>query len=560
MKAPQNIKALALGLILFVGINWLASYFYTRWDLTQDGRYTLSETSENILKKAEKPLIIDVFLAGEFPPAFRKLQSETRQLLEEYAAVNPNVRFEFIDPVPENTSAEKVAQQFNQRGMRPEQVQVRENGKVSQELVFPWATASYEGKSVKIPLLKKALGASPDELVSRSTQNLEYELSNAFYKLLNPKSKRIAVLKGNGELDDRYIADFFSTLRERYFLAPFPLDSIESAPDDTFKALQKFDLVVVAKPTEAFTDVQKYALDQYTMSGGKSLWLLDNVAMETDSLYKNNGTAVALNRNLNLSDMFFKYGIRINPVLVEDLYAAPIVLATGDGNNSNYQQLPWFYFPLVTSDEQHPINSNLDNPIRFEYANQIDLLDNGIAKTVLLHSSNLTKLKGTPTPISLEEVSLEPNPAEYTAGPQNMAVLLEGNFVSAFQNRVLPLEINGEPFRESAAKRTKMIIIADGDLIKNDLDQQGRPLELGFNKFTYDTYGNKEFLLNAANYLLDDNGLINIRSKTVLLPALDMQRAINERSTWQVLVLVLPLVILGLFAAVFLFLRKRSYR
>ena len=560
MKPAQNIKIILAGLVIFVGINLLAPYLYTRWDLTQDRRYTLSETSKNILQKAENTLIIDVFLAGELPPDFRKLQSETRQLLEEYAAVNPHVQFDFINPVPENSSSETVAQDFNQRGMRPEQIQLRENGKVSQELIFPWATASYKEKTVKIPLLKKTLGASPDELVSRSTQNLEYEITGALYKLLNPKNKRIAVLKGNGELDDRYIADFFSTLRESYFIAPFPLDSIESAPENTFKALQKFDLVVIAKPTKAFTDAQKYALDQYTMNGGKSLWLLDKVVMETDSLYSNKGTAVAINRDLNLGDMFFRYGVRVNPVLVEDLYSAPIVLATGEGSNSEYQQLPWFYYPLVTSDEKHPITTNLDNPVRFEYANQIDLLDNEITKTVLLHSSNLSKLKGVPTPISLDDLSLEPDPSAYTAGPQNMAVLLEGNFVSAFKNRVIPLEVSGEPFRESAEKPTKMILVADGDLIKNDIDQQGRPLELGFDKFTFDQYGNKEFLLNAVNYMLDDNGLINIRSKTVHLPALDVQRVANDRNTWQVLVLGLPLAFLAIFGSVFLIFRKSRYR
>jgi gliding-associated putative ABC transporter substrate-binding component GldG len=556
----RYIKTILAGLIVFAGVNLLASYFYTRWDLTQDKRYTLSETSKNIIKKAENTVIIDVFLAGELPPDFRKLQSETRQLLEEYAAVNPNVQFDFINPVPENSSAETVAQDFNQRGMRPEQVQLRENGKVSQELIFPWATASYKGKTVKISLLKKVLGASPDELVSRSTQNLEYAITGAFYKLLNPKSKRIAVLKGNGELDDRYIADLFSTLRESYFIAPFPLDSIQIAPENTYKALQKFDLVVAAKPIKAFTDAQKYALDQYIMNGGKSLWLLDKVVMETDSLYSNEGTAVAINRDLNLGDMFFRYGVRINPVLVEDLYSAPIMLATGEGSNSEYQQLPWFYYPLVTSDEKHPITTNLDNPVRFEYANQIDLLDNGIAETVLLHSSNLSKLKGVPTPISLDDLSLQPDPSAYTAGPQNMAVLLEGNFVSAFKNRVLPLDIKGEAFRESAKEPTKMIIVADGDLIKNDIDQQGRPLELGFDKFTFKEYGNKEFLLNVVNYLLDDNGLINIRSKTVNLPALDVQRVANDRNTWQVLVLGIPLAFLALFGLVFWFFRKRSYR
>ena len=560
MSNKTAIKYLFIALLIFVGLNFVASRFHARWDLTQDGRYTLSETSEKIIDKADAPIVITVFLEGDIPDGFIKLRSETRQLLEEYNAVNPEIKFEFVNPVPENKSAEQAAQEFAKRKMRPEQVQVRSNGKVSQELVFPWAQARFDGKTVKIPLLKKALGATQDELISRSTQNLEYAFSDAFFKLLNPKSKRIAVLKGNGELPDRNIADFFSTLRESYFIAPFPLDSIASAPETTYKALQKFDLVVAAKPTKAFSDAQKYALDQYIMNGGKTLWLLDAVAMETDSLYKHNGTTVALAQNLNLNDMFFKYGVRINPVLVEDLYAAPLVLATGEGAKSQYQQVPWFYYPLVTPSGNHPINTNLDNPIRFEYTGQIDLLNNGIDQTVLLQSSELSKIDGVPSPISLDGLDLEPDPQHYTAGPQNLAVLLEGRFTSAFKNRIKPLEFDDVRFRESDTATNKMIVVADGDLIKNDLDKNGRPLELGFDKFTFKEYGNKEFLLNAVNYLLDDTGLINIRSKTVNLPALDLQRANNERTFWQGLMLGLPLAVLAVFAIVFTYLRKRRYR
>ena len=560
MTSKKVLIFTLVAILSFLGLNYVASKLHCRWDLTQDGRYTLSETSENIISTANDPIIVDVFLEGDIPAGFIKLQSETRQLLEEYATINPEIKFDFVNPVADNKSAQQTAQEFEKRGMRPEEVQVRNNGKVSQQIVFPWAQARYGGKTVKIPLLKKALGATQDELISRSTQNLEYAFSDAFYKLLNPRSKRIAVLKGNGELPDRNIADFFSTLRESYFIAPFPLDSIKSAPETTFKALQKFDLVVAAKPTKAFTDAQKYALDQYIMNGGKTLWLLDAVEMETDSLYKHNGTTVAIPRNLNLNDMFFKYGVRINPVLVEDLYAAPLVLATGVGAQSQYQQVPWFYYPLVTPPGNNPINTNLDNPIRFEYAGQIDLLKNDIQKTVLLQSSELSKINGVPLPISLNGIDLEPDPKRYTAGPQNLSVLLEGRFSSGFKNRVKPMKFDDVRFRESDTASNKMIIVADGDLIKNDLDKNGRPMELGFDKFTFKEYGNKEFLLNAVNYLLDDTGLINIRSKTVDLPALDLQRANDERTRWQGLMLGLPLAFLAIFAAIYTYIRKRRYR
>ncbi|RXG15440.1 protein involved in gliding motility GldG [Leeuwenhoekiella aestuarii] len=554
----QNTKYL-LFLIIIVGILFVSKTAHFRIDLTADGRYTLSETSKDIIAKATGPVIVDVFLEENVPDAFLKLQIETRQLLEEYASANSNIKYAFVNPVPEGAVVEQVAEDFNNRGMRPEQVQLRNNGKVSQEFIFPWAIASYKGRTVPIPLLKKTLGASPDELVSRSVQNLEYAFSDAFYKLLNPKSKRIAVLKGNGEMQDKYIADFFKTLRESYFIAPFPIDSISAKPDTIMAALNKFDLIVAAKPTKAFTDLEKYALDQYTMQGGKSLYLLDQVAMETDSLYRNNGMALATARSLNLDDFFFKYGIRINPVLVEDLYAAPLVLATGEGNDSQYSQLPWFFYPLVTPEENHPINTNIDNPVFFKYANQIDLLDTSVEKTVLLQSSVLSKLDGVPLPISLESITTEPSPENYSAGSQNLAVLLEGEFTSAFKNRILPIEKSQIPFRESAIRKTAMIVVADGDLIKNDLDQYGRPLELGFDKFTFKEYGNKEFLLNAVNYLLDDSGLINIRSKNIVLPALDIQKTTNDRYTWQALTIGLPLAMLLFFGVIYTYLRKRRY-
>ena len=554
----QNTKYL-LSLVIIVGILIISKMAHFRIDLTTDGRYTLSETSENIIAKATDAVIVDVFLEENVPDAFLKLQIETRQLLEEYASANSNIKFAFVNPVPEGAVVEQIAEDFNNRGMRPEQVQLRNNGKVSQEFIFPWAIASYKGQTVRVPLLKKTLGASPDELVSRSVQNLEYAFSEAFYKLLNPKSKRIAVLKGNGEMQDKYIADFLKTLRESYYIAPFPLDSISAKPDTVMAALNKFNLIVAAKPTEAFTDLEKYALDQYTMQGGKSLYLIDQVAMETDSLYLNNGRALATARSLNLDDFFFKYGIRINPVLVEDLYAAPLVLASGEGNNSQYSQLPWFFYPLVSPEENHPISTNIDNPVFFKYANQIDLLDTPVEKTVLLQSSVLSKLNGVPLPISLESITTEPSPENYSSGNQNLAVLLEGQFTSAFINRILPIENSQIPFRESAIRKTAMIVVADGDLIKNDLDHNGRPLELGFDKFTFKEYGNKEFLLNAVNYLLDDSGLINIRSKSIVLPALDIQKTTNDRYTWQALTLGLPLVMLLIFSFVYTYLRKRRY-
>jgi len=475
-------------------------------------------------------------------------------MLEEFSAYNSNIKFTFTNPLEESTNAEKTAQDFHKRGMSPARVSVQENGKTSEALVFPWAVAKLGGKKVQIPLLKNKLGATDEERVSNSVQQLEYAIANALNKLIYLKKKKIAVMRGNGELPDAQLADFIKTLQEYYFMAPFTLDSVAENPQETLKELKKYDLLIEAKPTQAFTEKEKYVLDQYTMQGGKSLWLTEAVAMETDSLLNPAGKAFALPRDLNLGDFFFSYGIRINPVLINDIYSAPIILASGQGNNTRFNPYPWFYSPLTTSPNDHPIINNIE-AVKFEYANQIDTLANNLQKTILLSSSPQTRVEGTPREISLELVNQEPNLATYKDGEQPLAVLLEGRFTSVYKNRVKPFAIE-HPQEESTP--TKMLVISDGDVIKNDL-QQGKPLELGFERYTGNTYGNKEFLLNAVNYMLDDNGLIDIRSKEITIAFLNEQKAANERQKWQIINLVLPLLILGGFAFVFNFFRKRKY-
>ena len=543
-------------------VNYAASLGYERLDLTQDKRYTLSDPAKEILDQIKSPLIIDVFLEGDFPSEFKKLHNETRFLLEEINDYNSNVSFIFSNPVEDHSDPEQIAQQFSQFGMTPLPLKVKRNGKESAQTIFPWATANHNGKAVPISLIKNIAGATPEEFVYASTQNLEYAFIEGFNKLINSKTKKIAVLKDNGELEDARVADFFRKLGETYSIAPFPMNSALENPEQSLRALQNtFDLIIVAKPTKAFTDRQKLVLDQYILNGGNSLWLIDQVAMENDSLRTNNGKALAFPRELNLNDLFFKYGIRINPQLVKDLYSAPLSVASGDGSNSSYTELPWFYQPQVPSFNTHPINTNVEQPVKFNYANPIELLNTGerIKKTILLASSPLTRLEGTPKQITLDQVGVEPREEDYQAGSQPMAVLLEGKFESAYKNRILPFELVKERFRESATNPSKMVLIADGDFIANDLDTQGNPLELGFDYFTRKQYGNKEFLLNTVNYLLDDTGLINIRSKDIALSFLDGQKTAKTINKWQALCLGLPLILLLILGALFYFLRKRRY-
>lgn len=552
----QNLQSLALILILLIAINTISFYFFKRFDLTEDKRYTLSETSLNIIKNVDSPLIVDVFLEGNFPPDFKRLQNETRELLEEFAAYNPNIIINFVNPIEKEEERVAVMKQFYERGLQPLNITVDDKGKQTQEVVFPWAVASYGDKGAKVALLKNLMGASTEEKVISSVQHLEFAFAEAFNKITKEKQKKIAIIKGNGELQDIYIADFLKTVRESYFLAPFTLDSVSAKPKETLAALENYDLAIVAKPTEAFTDEEKQVLDQFIMKGGKTLWLLDNVHANYEDLYNETGSILAQNNDLNLTEMFFKYGIRINPLLIKDEQAIPIKLATGQqGSNTQYQQYFWKFSPFVYPSTNHPLVKNMEG-IKFEFASPIELLNNSIKKTVLLSSSEYSKPIGTPTQISLDIVTEETKPEEYTGkGLMPVAVLLEGQFNSMYTNRVLPFK---DATFKKESPQNKMIVISDGDVIKNQIEK-GAPLELGFDKWTNNLYGNKEFLMNCVNYLLDDTGLINIRSKDVSLPLLNKETVYQNYSWAQMITVGLPIVILAIFGILFTYLRKKVY-
>ncbi|HMC00840.1 MAG TPA: gliding motility-associated ABC transporter substrate-binding protein GldG, partial [Flavobacteriaceae bacterium] len=414
--------------------------------------------------------------------------------------------------------------------------------------------ASYNDKTVIIPLVKNKIGATQQELVTNSVQNLEYAFADGFSKLLFPKRRNIAVLKGNNQLNDRYLEDFIITLSEYYNIAPFTLDSVTNNQQKTLQQLEDYHLIISAKPTEAFTENEKYVLDQYTMNGGKSLWLVDAVAMDKDSLYNDSGSNIAVARDLNLNDFFFKYGVRINPLIVSSIYSAPITLAIGEGSEAQFQPVQWPYSPLAQSTNNHPIVNNI-NLVKFDFANQIDTLKNDIKKTILLKSAPESKLEGTPTEISLDFVTKQTETSDYNKGSQPMAVLLEGEFVSVYNNRIKPFELQ-DPKDKSVP--TKMIVIADGDIIKNEVGRNGAQ-ELGFDRWTGQVFGNKEFLLNAVNYLLDDDGLINIRTKNIEVAFLDQKKIAEQKLTWQLTNILLPLVLLGGFGLTFNYIRRKKY-
>ncbi len=556
-QKQNNLKALFAVILVLILLNLASTKLFVRADLTQDKRFTLSKTSKDIVDAVNQPLYIDVFLKGNFPGEFKRLQTETSQLLEELKAQNPNIIFQFVDPLENPDERDAVMQSFMERGLTPVNITLDDKGKQTQEVVFPWAIATYGDKSVKVPLLKNMMGASTEEKVVSSVQHLEYAFANAINTISLPKQKKIAIIKGNGELHDILIADFVRQIRENYYIGPFTLDSVNDKAKETLAELKKYDLAIIAKPTERFSDEEKQVLDQYVVNGGKTLWLVDQVNIEMDSLYNDRGMTLAIPRDLNLNDMFFKYGIRINPDLVKDIMATPIALATGnEGSASQYTQYPWFYSPMIYPEGDNPIISNLDG-IKFEFTSGIEILQNEIKKTILLRSSPYSKLVGTPVEVDLSMVQDRPDKSEFqNKGQIPVAVLLEGSFKSVFQNRVLPFD---DSTFSGSGKDTKMIVISDGDVIKNQLDKNFQPMELGYDKWTGNLYANKEFLLNCVNFLLDDNGLINIRSKQVNLPLLDKEKVYENYSLTQMLTVALPIVVLLIFGLLFTFLRKRKY-
>ena len=540
------VKIILFVLVLFV-INFMANKYYKRFDLTKDKRYTLSETTKTILDKLDENAIIKVYLEGDFPAEFKRLQIETRQHLVELAAINNHIKFKFIDPLEQS---EKLIKQ----GLQPSRLSVQEDGKLSEAIVFPWSTITYKDKTENISLLTQVSVENQEQQLQNSIENLEYVFSDAIHKVSSEKNQTIAVLKGNGELDDIYLVSFLSQLKQYYNLAPFTLDSVSNHPQKTLEQLSEYDLTIIAKPTEEFTEKEKFTLDQYITNGGKSLWLIDNVTAELDSLMQS-GQSLAFNKKLNLTDLLFSYGIRINYSLIKDAYSSTIRLADGNtGNKTQFNDYIWHYHPFITSKNKHPITKNVD-PVNLRFANTIDTLKNKIKKTVLLQSSDFSKAIGTPVIISLEDIAKKPEKKDYNNGNQTLGVLLEGEFNSAYANRVKPYETS--LFKEKS-EPNKMVVIADGDIIANEL-VKGQPIDLGVDKFTSIRYGNADFLMNTINYLLDDSGLLQLRSKTIQLQYLDKEKAYNERSFWQMINVIVPLVILAFFGIIFTFLRKRKY-
>ena len=549
MSRSKSYSNIFIVLVLLVVINMVSIYVYKRYDLTHDKRYTLSDATIDLIEGIDKPLQIKVYLQGEFPAEFKRLQIETNQFLLELNEINDLVQFRFIDPA----SASKT---LIKKGLQPSRLTVQEEGKMSEAVIFPWAIINFDDKEENVPLLVDAIaaGQGQEQQLQSSIENLEYEFANAIHKISTEKSNSIAILKGNGQPDDIYMYSFLKSLGEHYKLAEFTLDSVEANPEQTLYNLNQFDLSIIIKPSQSFNENEKLVLDQYIMQGGKTLWLIDNIYAEMDSLMQS-GKTLAFNRDLNLTDMLFSYGVRINYNVTKDLYSSSIRLAAGNtGNQVQYKDFLWHYFPLIFADNTHEITKNID-PVLLKFPSSLDLLDNPIQKTVLLQSSPLSKIIGTPTNIALSEIAVEPDKNDFKDANTNFGVLLEGSFNSAYKNRILPFNLNAY---KQQGEQNKMIIIGDGDIAINET-LRGEPLPLDKDKWTNQNFGNIDFLLNSIHYLIDDKGLLKLRSKSLQIQFLDKERAFEERSYWQMVNLVFPLVLLFGFGWLFNLLRKRRY-
>ena len=427
-NTPINYKKIGFIIVGLVALNFTNTHFYQRFDLTQDQRFSLSDTTKSILEKIQTPVTIDILLDGALPPEFKKLQRETKQLLSTFASENKNIKFSFTDPLESKEYRAQSLTELQRLGLTPAEVSTQYDGVLKKEVVIPWALAYFDKKSVKIPLMKNSLGATTAERTNASIQNLEYAFTDALKQLTSEKEKTIAVVKGNGQLGDIYLADYVKELQKYYRIAPFVLDTLN--PKTTLEKLKQFDLVINAKPTERTTDIQKLILDQHLMSNKSQLLLLDQVAAEKDSLFNNPSfTTLAWNRDTNLNDMLFAYGVRVNPQLVNDYYSDPIVLANGEGSNTQYTPYNWGFSSLSKNNENHPISTNLGN-VKFNFVNPIDTLKNKTKKTVLLKSSNYTRLQGVPSELNLANITREAQQEQFTSGPQNLAVLLENQIKS----------------------------------------------------------------------------------------------------------------------------------
>lgn len=551
----QSIIRLVSGLVLLCAINVLAGYYFIRLDLTAEQRHSISASSKRLAGKLGDVVYVKVYLDGDLPPGFKRLRNATREMLDEFRLyAGDNLEYTFIDPAAGKGEKERLElyKQLAKKGLFPTNLEVQEEGKKSEKIIFPGALVTYGNAEVPLQLLKSQMGSSPEEMLNNSVEGLEYEIASAIRRLTQPIAKHIAFLRGHGEADNEHITDAARALSEYY-----KVDTLLMA--EQLGSLEGFDAVIVAKPTAPFSEKDKFILDQYIMKGGKLLWLLDGMSVDMDSLTQNS-TTIAMPSQLNLEDQLFRYGARVNSDLLMDLQAAPIPVVTGYTGNAPRQELfPWPYFPLTQPLGNHPVVNNL-NLVKSEFGSSVDTIDvTGIQKTVLLTTSDYARIQMPPARVSLNILQQEPDKRQYNKRGLPFAVLLEGRFPSNFKNRI-PDAIRDSKeigFRETG-EPTRMIVVGDGDVITNYVSRKGAIYPLGYDRFTQQSYGNRNFILNCIDYLCDDSGVIELRGKEIRLRLLDKAKLADGGWIRWTNVLA-PLVLLVLAGTIHHRVRRRKY-
>jgi len=563
MKNSNNLKQNNfLSLLTFIVVVFLliyiSSFVFFRIDLTSEKRYTLSQSTIDLLEKNKEGIYIKIYLDGEgLPPGFKQLQRSIREILDEFGVYSGNnLNYEFINPSenPDKEVRKQIFTQLNEKGILPIDLNDKDSeGKESKQIIFPGAILIYNAKEVPINFLKNTKGQTAEQNLNNSIQSLEYEFTNAIRKLTADESQKIAFIQGHGELHEYELVDITRTLSEYYEVQTGILGG-------KLGIIDEFKAIIIANPTKAFSEEDKFVIDQYIMNGGKAIWLVDGVNASMDSL-ATAPSALAMATEYNISDQLFKYGARVNPTLLMDLTCAPIGLTSRANSNQGIELFPWLYYPEIRSDNKHFITKYL-NSIKTQFASTVDTVGDSkeIKRTVLLKSSKYAREAHVPVRLSLEIIGKQPDPNAFNKPNLPFAVLLEGSFESLYKNRNISHLANQIPNFKTKSKDTKIIVAGDGDIARNEVASNGEVFPLGYDRNSGLRYeGNKEFLLNAVNYLCGDSALMKLRMRELQLRLLDKQRIQSERTKWQVINVLLPVLVILMFAVILFFIRKRKY-
>jgi len=556
----RNQSLIRLGLIVGIAIflNILGNVFFTHLDLTEEKRFTLSKPTLDLLDKFEGEVYVNVLLAGEFNAGFKRLQRSVTEMLDDFRSQSGYISFNYTNPGEgsvDDINARRT--ELAKEGIQPTDLRIKTTQGTEEKFIYPYAKVSYKGRTEVVDLLDEdAVGGNPEEQLNTSISQLEYKFANAFHKLQAGAKDIVAFSYGHGELSEAERFDLVRNLRAYYEVGTFNLDSATVIPTD-------IKTLVIAKPKAPFSDRDLFLLDQYVMNGGSILWLIDPLNVELDSMYRQN-SYIARDYPLNLNDMLFKYGARVNPDLVLDLQCTKIPLVIDAKGTMDL--FPWYYFPIIVPNTEHPIVRNLDG-VNLYFPASIDTIKTKtpVKKTILLTTSEHSKIQPNITRLNFEILRYGDDIAgSFTQKNLPVAVLLEGTFPSFFENRVTQEMQDGlkqikQEFKSSSVP-TRMIVVADGDVARNFINKKtGAPMPLGRNPVDRVTYSNKDFLLNAIEYLRDDSGIIAARGREVKLRLLDGKKAQDEATFWTLLNIGGPLALLGIFGFVYNWLRKRKY-